>query len=690
MTSSICKTRVIFFCLLLLPSFLFSQIYERDYNRPQNDVMPYPANITVYRGFPFVFNQAVTVSVENGAPEKLIKAVKEFTDRINEKTGLKIIPGFLNSENKDETGIVIKFGKEETVKTINDEAYGIEVSQEKILLRSNTDIGAMRGLETILQLIKYSNDKFYIPSLKISDYPRFPWRGLMIDACRHFMPVEAVKRNIDGMAAMKLNVLHWHLSENQGFRVECKTFPKLHELGSDGDYYTHEQIKEIIQYANERGIRVVPEFDIPGHSTAWFVGYPEFASAPGPYEIERHYGVFDPCFNPAKEETYEFFDKFFEEMSLLFNDEYIHIGGDENEGKHWDANTDIQEFKKQNGFATNHELQAYFNKRIQKILEKHGKKMIGWDEIFSEDLPKDIVIHSWRGKDAMVKAAKLGFASILSNGYYIDLCQSVFDHYYNDPLPEGIPLTASEKKMILGGEATMWAELVNAETVDSRIWPRSSAISEVLWSGIRSFSEDSLDNRFILFRRLDNVSNFLHETGLRHKSNRRQMLERISDTPDAVEKILSVWEPLKYYNRHKYTKYSQSTPLNRAVDIAVPDAPLSFEFSYLIGRIVTGKAGKEEIESGMKAFKDLEKICGEYLREKQKGRIEETEILAEKTKGLCSVINGLLYCLQSKTRYGEESVNFDYYRQPAAELELTLVNPAEELYKFIESGRHIK
>lgn len=690
MTPSIGKTRFIFLCLFLLPSFLLSQIYERDYNRPQNDIMPYPVNITVYRGFPFVFNPSVSISVDRGAPKKLTRAVKEFTDRINAKTGFNITTEFLNQESPEEKGIIIKFGNEETVKTVNDETYGIEVSQDRIILKSNTDIGAMRGLETILQLIKFSNDKYYIPALKISDYPRFPWRGLMIDACRHFMPVDVVKRNIDGMAAVKLNVLHWHLSENQGFRVECRTFPKLHELGSDGDYYTQEQIKEIIQYANERGIRVVPEFDIPGHSTAWFVGYPEYASAPGPYEIERHYGVFDPCFDPTKESTYEFFDKFFGEMSQLFNDEYIHIGGDENEGKHWDENPQIQEFKKQNGFATNHELQAYFNSRIQKILEKHGKKMIGWDEILSENLPKDIVIHSWRGKDAMVKAAKLGFASILSSGYYIDLCQSVFDHYYNDPLPEGLPLTTYEEKMILGGEATMWAELVSAETVDSRIWPRAAAIAEVLWSGIKSFSNDSLENKFILIKRLDNVSNVLSETGLKHKSNRKQMLERISVMPDAVEKILSVWEPLKYYNRHKYTKYSQTTPLTRAVDIAVPDAPLSFEFSYLVGRIVTGKASKEEIESGIKTIKELEKICGEYLKEKQTGNIEETEILAEKTKSLCSVINGLLYCLQNKTRYGEESVKFDYYRQPSAELELTLVNPAEELYKFIERRGHIK
>jgi len=676
------------FLLVLIPSFLFPQIYSENYKQQQNDAMPYPRNMVINRGLPFEVNNEFSATSAIGASKKLTLAINDFSEKISRKTGIVI-----SEENKFSSrsaGLLVYAENESPAGIITDESYTIEVTQYRIILKAKTDIGALRGLQTILQLVQFANGKYYIPACRISDTPRFPWRGLMMDVSRHFMPVEVIKRNIDGMAAVKLNVLHLHLADNQGFRVDCKTFPKLHGLGSDGNYFTQEQIKDIIKYANDRGIRVVPEFDIPGHSTTWFVGYPEYASAPGPYEIERHFGVFDPCFDPTKESTYEFFDKFFGEMSALFNDEYIHIGGDENEGKQWDANADIQAFMKKNGFASNHELQAYFNMRIQKILEKYGKKMIGWDEIFSESLPKDIVIHSWRGKESMVKAAQLGYASILSSGYYIDLCQSVFDHYYNDPLPKGLPLTTTEEKMILGGEATMWAELVNAETVDSRIWPRAAAIAEVLWSGIKSFSEDSLENKFILIKRLDNVSNVLGETGLKHKSNRKQMLERISVMPDAVEKILSVWEPLKYYNRHKYTKYSQSTPLNRAVDIAVPDAPLSFEFSYLVGRIVTGKADKEEIESGIKAIKELEKTCGEYLREKQNGNIEETEILAEKTKGLCSVINGLLYCLQNKTRYGEESVNFDYYRQPTAELELTLVNAAEELYKFIERSGHIK
>jgi hexosaminidase len=363
-------------------------------------------------------------------------------------------------------------------------------------------------------------------------------------------------------------------------------------MGSDGNYFTHEDVKEIIKYANDRGIRVVPEFDIPGHSSSWFVGYPEYASELKKYEIERHYGVFDPTFDPTKEETYEFFDKFFKEMSELFNDEYIHIGGDENNGKQWDSSKTIQEFKKANNLKSNHELQAYFNKRIQKILEKYGKKMIGWDEILSNELPKSTMIHSWQGKEGMVTAAKNGYYSILSNGYYIDLCQSMVDHYYNDPLPENLDLTNEQKKFILGGEATMWAELVDSINIDTRIWPRTAAIAEVLWSGRTTFGQDSLYNNEMMFMRLNNfANNSLTSTGVKILESKLNMFMNLKfkDESFKIFALPEFCEPLKYYNRHKYTKYSQSTPLNRVVDIATPDAPASVYMNNLIGKKLRGE-----------------------------------------------------------------------------------------------------
>src|SRR5438045_4247746 len=227
-------------------------------------------------------------------------------------------------------------------------------------------------------------------------------------------------------------------------------------MGSDVFMFSHEQVREIIAYARDRGIRVMPEFDIPGHSTSWLVGYPEIGSAPGPYTTERGAGIFEPALDPTREQTYKFLDGFLGEMAGLFPDEYMHIGGDENEGKQWDRNPQIQAFMKEKGIKDNHALQAYFNQRILKILQKHHKKMIGWDEILHPDLPQDIVIQSWRGPKSLAEAARQGYDGILSAGYYIDLMYPAWQHYKNDPVAADTTLSEKELTHILGGEATMW------------------------------------------------------------------------------------------------------------------------------------------------------------------------------------------------------------------------------------------
>src|SRR6266576_1357931 len=279
-----------------------------------------------------------------------------------------------------------------------DESYSLEVSNAGAKLDAPTTLGALHGLQTFLQLVATSADGFAVPALSIQDKPRFPWRGLLIDVGRHFIPLDVLKRNLDGMAAVKLNVLHWHLSENQGFRVESKKFPKLHEMGSDGLYYTQGEVRDVIAYAGDRGIRVTPEFDMPGHSTAWFVGYPDLASAPGPYGVERKWGVFDPAMDPTKEHTYHFLGEFIGEMAKLFPDQCFHIGGDEVNGKQWDANPQIQAFMRAHGMKTNQDLQAYFNKRVQEIVSKHGKTMIGWDEILRPELPRALSFNHGAGR----------------------------------------------------------------------------------------------------------------------------------------------------------------------------------------------------------------------------------------------------------------------------------------------------
>ncbi len=443
----------------------------------------------------------------------------------------------------------------------------------------------MRGLETLLQLLDGDKDGFYFPAVSIQDSPRFPWRGLMIDSARHFQPLEVIRRNLDGMAAVKMNVLHWHLTEDQGFRVETKKFPELHLQGSDGDFYTQEEIRGIIKYAADRGIRVMPEFDMPGHATAWLVSHPEIGSAPGPYKIERQPGIFDPTLDPTNEATYKLLEVFFAEMSALFPDAYMHIGGDENEGKHWDANPKIQAFKKENGIKDNHELQTYFNKRLLKFLQKNGKIMMGWDEIFQPDLPKDVVIHSWRGQKALADAAKQGFTGVLSNGFYIDLMHPASDHYVVDPIPSDTTLNAEEQKRILGGEATMWSEWVSPETIDSRIWSRTAAIAERLWSPRDVTDVDDM------YRRLAVIEVQLEELGLTHRKNQKMLLRRLAKSQDisALETLVSLIEPVKGYRRFQLRPQTMLSPLTGLIDAAQADAKGAREFNQIVGKSLADK-----------------------------------------------------------------------------------------------------
>jgi len=542
------------------------------------NLMPYPAEIIIGNG-QFRLTSEFKIGIDNGS-QRLFDAATRFLRRLDGRTGLFFSQNYLgNKDNNKNAALFIQISREGSVELNEDESYELKITTNQIALTAETDIGALRGLETLLQLTDADKQGYFFPLINISDEPRFPWRGLLIDVCRHWMPVEVIKRNLDGMAAMKMNVLHLHLTEDQGFRIESKVYPKLHERGSNGNFFTQIEMKEIIRYANDRGIRVVPEFDIPGHATSWFVGYPELASAPGPYEIETGYGIKDPTIDPTKESTYEFLDKFIGEMAALFPDTYMHIGGDENNGRQWDANPEIQAFMKKNAIADNHELQSYFNNRILDILNKYGKNMMGWDEIFQPGISNDIMIQSWRGKEALIAAAQKGYQAILSNGYYIDLIQPASFHYLNDPLAEDAPLRPEEAQLILGGEATMWSEVVTPETIDSRIWPRTAAIAERLWS------PGSIKDVDDMYRRLEIISVQLEELGLLHERNYEMMLRRLTGGRDikALKTLTDVIEPVKIYERHNqgitFTTYS---PFTRLADAARPDARIARQFRNLV------------------------------------------------------------------------------------------------------------
>lgn len=497
-------------------------------------------------------------------------AVQSFKWRLARLTNKRI--QWLTVSNGESTMLIEYDSAENPLDVDMKEAYSLVVNSEgHILLKAASDVGILRGLETLLQSVVKSDD-FYFPVCQIEDTPRFNWRGLLLDVCRHFMPVETVKRIINGMSSVKMNVLHWHLSEDQGFRVESKLYPDLHLKGSDGLYYTQEQIRDVIEYANLRGVRVVPEFDLPGHATAWLVGYPELASAPGPYEIERFFGVFDPTFDPVSEDTYVFLDRFFGEMAGLFPDAYIHIGGDENNGNQWNNNETIQQYMRDNNISDNHDLQAYFNTRLLDILSRHNKKMMGWDEILQPELPKDILIQSWRGKDFLVEAAELGYKTILSNGYYIDLSQSAMYHYSNDPLALDKTLSDEALTNIWGGEAAMWSELVDHENVESRIWPRTAAIAERLWS------DQDVNDIPDMYERLFLINDFLELSGCNHRINREKLVRKLS-SPDTYADLLRFldWvEPIEGYRRHgSQPRYTSFAAMSRPVDAAYPDAELA-------------------------------------------------------------------------------------------------------------------
>jgi len=531
-------------------------------------LMPVPASVTVAEGR-FRVDEGLTIGGPGPASSRAFKAAARFMSRLAGRTGLFLKQDFLAAQDPaGESGIRYAFERSGALLPNEDESYSLTVERAKISLVAKTDIGVLRGLETLLQLLSADEAGNYFPCVSIVDTPRFTWRGLLIDVGRHFHPVNVIKRNLDAMAAVKMNVLHWHLTEDQGFRVESKVFPKLHQLGSDGMYYTQAQIREVVEYAADRAIRVMPEFDVPGHSTSWFVAYPQYSSAPGTYTIERKFGVFGPAFNPADERIYPFFDAFFKEMAGLFPDPYLHIGGDEVEGHQWEANPSIQAFKKKNGLPDNNALQAYFNKRLLRILTKHGKKMVGWDEIFQPDLPKDIVIHSWRGPKSLVEAAQKGYQGILSNGYYIDLCQPAEFHYLNDPVPADSPLDEGQKGLVLGGEATMWSELVTFETIDSRIWPRTAAIAERLWSPAAVRDVDDM------YRRMAGMSVELEELGLLHLKNPDMLLRRLLGRPDikALKVLAQAVEPLEGYKRHGQAAYTSLSPFTRFVDACAPES----------------------------------------------------------------------------------------------------------------------
>jgi hexosaminidase len=621
----------------------------------QPSLIPWPAKIEMGRGS-LDIGSTIRISITGYSEPRLERAARRLGELASEGATLVV----------------------ECQRGGDDESYHLTVTPQGARLSAPNPLGVLHGLETFRQLITTRS----VPAVDIDDHPRFPWRGLHLDVARHWMPIEVVKRNLDGMAAVKLNVFHWHLTDDQGFRVESKRFPKLQVFGSDGLYYTQDQIRDVIAYAGDRGIRVVPEFDIPGHTTSWLAAYPQLASAPGPYHIERNWGVFDPTMDPTRESTYQFLDAFIAEMAELFPDPFFHIGGDEVTGKQWKSSPRIRAFTRKQHLKTVADLQAYFDRRLQNVVMKHGKRMEGWDEILDPDLPKDIVIQSWRGQKSLADAARHGFSSILSAGYYLDHMEPASTLYAVDPLEhDAAALTEEEKARILGGEVAMWGEFVSPENVDSRIWPRAAAVAERLWS-----SQDVQDISS-MYARLEVVSRLLDRLGLTHRSSYYPMLERLAggNSVEPLKTLADVLTPATFGQRIRTHRYTQQTPLNRLVDAARPESDTAREFAGLVDRM-----DRPEMRTWLTRWRDNDAALRPTLEKSE--LLREDIPVSEALSRLASIALAALDDLDrgerpTDARLTQQRAFLETCKKPIAELRIAIVPSIEKLLNAAAQAR---
>jgi hexosaminidase len=409
--------------------------------------------------------------------------------------------------------------------SLGKEGYQLSVTENSVVVKAKEPAGLFYGMQTINQLLpaeiesdmKTDNIAWQIPAVEITDKPRFTWRGMHLDVCRHFVSIDFIKKYIDNMAMHKLNTFHWHLTEDQGWRLEIKKYPKLTEVGAwrketlighskdtprkydgkpYGGFYTQEQAKEIVQYAKERFITVVPEIEMPGHATAAIAAYPELGVTGKKIEVATRWGVFPDIFN-VEESTFSFLEDVLTETMEIFPGEYIHIGGDEAIKDQWKASPKIQQKIKALGLKNEEELQSYFMTRIEKFINSKGRKVIGWDEIIEGGLSPNVTVMSWRGMEGGITAARSGHDVIMAPIQYTYFWWNQGDST-KEPLSAGgyLPmekvyafepidssLSADEAKYVLGAHGSAWAEYMESEAkVEYMVFPRMSALAEVVWS----------------------------------------------------------------------------------------------------------------------------------------------------------------------------------------------------------------
>ena len=485
-------------------------------------IIPKPAHLEMEKG-KFLIDENTFVH----APAELSNEAAFLTGMLSTASGIKIE----HKEKGDEGhGIYLKI--EDSIK--NKEGYVLNISYEKIEVAAPTAAGIFYGLQSLRQLMPAeaeigSVEELTFPAVRIVDEPRFSYRGMHLDVARHMFPAEFIKTYIDLLALHKFNRFHWHLTEDQGWRIEIKKYPKLTEIGSIrketmveknfdpykgdgkeyGGFYTQEEVKDIVAYAQKKHITIIPEIEMPGHSRAALAAYPELGNGAGPYEVATTWGVFKEIYAP-KEETFKFLENVLTEVMELFPSEYIHIGGDEAPKDEWEKSTQAQQVIKENNLKDEHELQSYFIRRIEKFLNANGRQIIGWDEILEGGLAPNATVMSWRGTEGGIAAAKQGHNVVMTPGSHL-----YFDYYQADPENESLAiggftpvekvysfepvpgeLSKEEEKHILGAQANVWTEYITTpEHVEYMVLPRMSALAEVVWTPAKEKNWDNFVQR---------------------------------------------------------------------------------------------------------------------------------------------------------------------------------------------------
>ena len=651
-----------------------------------NNLMPQPASLTASSGS-FVLAPDFRAAASKFDNPRLDGAIDRALQQIRQKSGVPLLAKTAPTGTTAPLTVEVQ-GAGEAVQSIDeDESYSLSVTSSGARIEAATVVGAMHGLETLVQLVQPSGSDYVLPLVSIKDSPRFRWRGLMVDCGRHFEPMDVLKRTIDGMAAVKLNVFHWHLTEDQGFRIESKLYPRLTGIGSNGLFYTQQDAKDLVAYARARGIRVVPEFEMPGHSTAWQVAYPKLASGTPPTAVRTEFGIAPFALDPTREETYQFIARFLGEMATLFPDPYMHIGGDETPAPDWKTNPRILAFMRAHRLKDSEALQAYFNTRVLKILTGLHKHMVGWDEILNPALPKDIVIQSWRGEASLAKGAEQGYQGILSAPYYLDGMKSAGTHYLADPLPSSSPLTPEQRKRVLGGEVCMWAEQLDERTIDSRIWPRTAAIAERFWSPENVTDVDDM------YRRLNVVSIQLEGLGLHHLSHENASLRALAGTQniDQLRTFASALEPVSFHDRYQQQKTSQLTVLNRFVDAVRPDPPSRYKIAQLTQNFLKAPQSDTADQAALNQW--FETVANSVPAVEQQMQhsplLAEAQTRAEQLPGLAKTAMDAIHLLSTgaKAPAGWKAgklAEIETAKKPSAVVRFTFIDPLTSLVNAVQ------